>query len=101
MEKLRGYSTLLRVRLESERRNWAEAVKQAEALLRVNPSTAHAGALLFVEARAQKALGRMDLAAECLKLIVEKYPECEEAAEARKALEKLPPGKGPAPGGKQ
>ncbi len=91
IEKLVGYSSLLRCRLETMRKNGAEVVKQAEVLLKVNPRSDYAGELLLIEAQAQKALGKPDKAVECLKRIVSEHPECEQAAEARKLLEARPP----------
>lgn len=97
MEKLRGYSTLVRAQLDLRRRKHEEVVKQVEVLLRVNPRTTFAGELLMVSALAHKAQRRRDLALACYKRIVEKYPESKYAERAQgyldEAEKKKPRGK--------
>ena len=101
LEKLLGYSTLVRCQLELLRKKPEEVIKQAEVLLKVNPRTDFAGQILLVESQAQRAAGRPDKATEALKRIIEKYPECEEVAKARELLEKaekaIPKPPAPAP----
>ena len=87
MEKLRGYSTLIRSQLELRRRKYDEAVKQIEAALKVNPRTNFAGELLMVEALAHRALRRPDMALGCYRRILKDYPESEQAAKAREQLD--------------
>jgi tetratricopeptide (TPR) repeat protein len=86
MEKLRGYSTLLRTELELARKNYEEVVKLASVMLKVNPRTNFAGELLMNQARAHQRSRCPDKALECLRRIVEKYPESKKAPAARKAL---------------
>ncbi len=88
MEKLRGYSTLLRTELELARKNYEEVVKLAKVMLKVNPRTNFAGELLTNQARAHQRSGRPAEALECLRRLVEKYPESKEAPAAREALAK-------------
>jgi TolA-binding protein len=101
LEKLTGYSTLLTCQLAFLQKKPEEVVKQAETLLGVSPKSNFAGELLLLEAQAQRALGKPDKATECLKRIIEKYPECEQVGKARELLDKGEP-KGPPkpPGGK-
>lgn len=89
MEKLRGYSSLLRTELELARRKYEEVIKLVEVMIRVNPRTNFAGELLLNQARAYQGSRRSDKALESLKLIVEKYPESKVAAEAGKLAERL------------
>jgi len=85
-EKLEGFSTLLRVRLELARRRPAAAAGHAERLVRVNPRSNYAPELLKLAARAYEALGKGDAARRSLQRIVEGYPESPLAAEAARAL---------------
>jgi tetratricopeptide (TPR) repeat protein len=87
MEKLRGYSTLVRSQLELRRRRFDEAVKQIDVTLKVNPRTNFAGELLMVQAMAHRALRRPDLALACYRRIIKEYPESEQVAKAREKLE--------------
>jgi tetratricopeptide (TPR) repeat protein len=95
LEKLSGYSTLVRARLELARKKPAEVIKQVETLLKVNPESAYAGELLMAEYQAQRQAGATKDAEACLRRIVEKYPESAQAAEAKKLLEKAAPAPGP------
>ena len=85
-EKLEGFSTLLRARLELARRRYAEAAEQAEQLVRVNPRSNYAPELLMLAAEACRALGKADAARTALRRIVQNYPESPLAAKARKQL---------------
>jgi tetratricopeptide (TPR) repeat protein len=89
LEKLRGYSTLLRTEMELLRRNHAEVIKQARSLLRVNPRTDFAGQLLMHQARAHQRRRSPDKALECLRRIVEKYPESESVPEATRLIGRI------------
>ena len=90
LHKLEGYSTLLRVRLLTAQRQWARAAKDAEVLVRVNPSSNYAAELLVLAADAYEANGQADKASAALKRVVEKYPESPFAAQAVARLKKAP-----------
>ncbi len=85
-EKLEGFSTLLRVRLELARRRPAAAAEQVEQLIRVNPRSNYAPELLNLAEQAYRKQGQRDLARRALQRIVTNYPESPLAAEARKRL---------------
>ncbi len=97
MEKLRGYSTLVRAQLDFRRKKHEEVIKQVEVLLRVNPRNNFAGELLMISAMAHNAQRRRDLALACYKRIVKDYPESKYAERAQgyldAAAKKKPPRK--------
>jgi len=88
MDKLEGYSALLRVKLLLARAAHAAAAGEAETLVRVNPGSNYAAELLMLAADAYTKLGEADRAAAALKRIVQKYPESALAAEAAKKLKR-------------
>ncbi len=89
MEKLRGYSSLLRTELELARKKYEEVVKLTDVMLKVNPRTNFAGELLMNQARAYQRDRRTDKALECLRRLVKKYPESNKAEEAGKWIERF------------
>ncbi len=86
VEKLEGYSTLLRVRLELAQKRYAPAAEQAEGLVRVNPRSNYAADLLMLAFEAYKALGQDAPAREALQRLAKNYPESPLAAGAKKRL---------------
>lgn len=86
VDKLAGYSTLLRVRLARARKQHARAAAEAETLVRVNPSSNYAPDLLMSACRAYEALGQDAQARRTLQRIIKSYPESPLAGEARKQL---------------
>ena len=86
VDKLEGYSTLLRATLAMARKKYPLAAEQAGQLLRVNPQSNYAAELLMLQFKAHKARGQTDLARRSLERIVKEYPESPLAAEAAKKL---------------
>ncbi len=86
LDKLEGYWSLLVVRLYLKEKDYAEAVREAGTLVKVNPSSTYAPELLLLVAGAYRSLGKDDQARRVLRQIVAKYPESPLAAEAAKAL---------------
>lgn len=85
-DKLDGYLTLLRVRLETARKGYARAADEAETLVRVNPASNYGAQLLLAAAQAYRKLEKNERAAEKLKQIIRDYPESPLVAEAKKIL---------------
>ena len=88
MDKLVGYSTLLRVRLSMLQKRDAAAACEAEALVRVNPASNYGAQLLVEAAEAYRRDHKPDQAAAALKRVVEQYPESQLAGQAKKMLKK-------------
>ncbi len=89
LDKLEGYTSLLRARLYLERRRYSAAVNEAETLVRVNPASNYAAQLLMLAADAYGRLGKKPAAATALKRVVKDYPESPLAADAAGRLKKL------------
>jgi len=87
LDRLAGYSTIMRVRLRGKQRRWDDVARQAEALVKVNPQSHYAPELLLNAAEAYRKLGRSPQAAAALGRIVKEYPESALAAQAKKELE--------------
>jgi len=85
-DKLDGYLTLLRVRLETARKGYARAADEAEILVRVNPASNYGAQLLLAAAQACRELEKNERAAEKLRQIITDYPESPLVAEAKKML---------------
>jgi tetratricopeptide (TPR) repeat protein len=86
LEKIEGYSSLIRVRLELARRRYNKAAEEVEILVRVNPRSNYAPELLMLAAEAYRQLGKRDVARATLQRIVTGYPESPLAAEAAKKI---------------
>jgi len=85
-DKLEGFMSLLRVRLLMAQSKHAQAAREAETLVRVNPSSNHAAELLMQAARCHGKLKRPKQARSVLERIVKEYRESPLAAEAKKLL---------------
>lgn len=94
IDKLEGYSTLLRARLLRARKQYAQAAELAERLVRVNPRSNYAPELLMLASDAYLALKKDAAAADCLDRIVKNYPESPLAAEVKKKQAVPASGKG-------
>ncbi|HOF17570.1 MAG TPA: PKD domain-containing protein [Phycisphaerae bacterium] len=85
-DKLDGFSTLYRVRLRMDQKQYAPAAREAETLVRVSPASNYAPELLLMAAECYEKLNDAPAAKAALKRVVEKYPESSLAATARKKL---------------
>lgn len=88
-DKLEGYSTLLRVRVLDRLGRYAEIVREAGRLLRVNPAGAYGPDLLLARAGALRELGRHDEARAALGRLLREYPESARVSEAARLLEAM------------
>ncbi|HAU38549.1 MAG TPA: hypothetical protein DCX07_12640, partial [Phycisphaerales bacterium] len=86
-DKLEGFSTLYRVRLRMDQKQYATAAREAETLVRVSPASNYAPELLLMAAECYGKLGDAQAAKAALKRVVEKYPESSLAVTARKKLD--------------
>ena len=86
LEKLEGFSSLVRVRLELARLRYTKAAEEVEILVRANPRSNYAPELLMFGAEAYRQLGKRDVAKATLQRIVTGYPESPLAAEAAKKI---------------
>ncbi|RPI64427.1 MAG: PKD domain-containing protein [Planctomycetaceae bacterium] len=86
LDKLEGYSTLLRCRLYQGAGEWKHLTLAAGTLVKVNPTSNYCPALLMLSAEAYTKLKQPDQAKAAWKQIVEKYPESPVAAEAAKKI---------------
>ncbi len=93
LERLRGQSSLLRARIALLERNVPEAVKQLEALVRVNPESPYVGDALWMLAEQALAQKQSDKATLLLKDLVDKHPDSEMAPKADGKLKELAGGK--------
>ncbi len=87
-DKLEGFSTLIRVKLATARKQYAAAARQAEQLVRVNPRSHYAPELLMLAADAYTKMQKADLARKTFRRIVKEYPESPLAAKAKMAISK-------------
>jgi len=85
-DRLEGYSTLLRVRLMTARKDHQAAAREAEMLVNVNPASNYAGELLMLAAENYAAAKLSDKAKAALRRIVDKYPESPLAVTAARKL---------------
>ena len=85
-DKLEGYSTLMRVKLAMRRKQYKDAITQAEQLIKVNPRSNYAPDLLLLEAQAYKAIGKDEQYRKTLNRLIKDYPEAPLSAEAKKML---------------
>jgi len=81
-DRLEGYSTLLRVRLLTARKDHEAAAREAMVLVNINPASNYAAELLMLAAENYAALKLSDKSKAALRRIVEKYPESPLAAKA-------------------
>lgn len=85
-DRLEGLTTLFRARLALLRQQPRKAIQEAQDLVRVNPTSQYAPALLLVAARAHRALDEPDKARIALETLLKDYPEASEQSEARRLL---------------
>jgi len=88
-EKLRGQWSELRIRLAIKLKNWEEAAKEAETLLRVNPESQYAPAILLLLARVRHEVKDQAGAREALERLKEGYPDSPLVAEAEEMLAQI------------
>lgn len=86
-DRLEGYSTLLRVELLLERRQYAAAARQAETLVKVSPQSPYAPQILMQAYEAYRAGGRKDRARKALQRLVADYRESPLSQKAKQLLE--------------
>jgi len=87
--KLDGMTTLLRARLAIERKQFSAAINEAEDLVRVNPASEQAPALLLIESDAWTALKEPEKAEDALTRLLGKYPEAPEQQDARRKMREI------------
>ena len=92
--KVRGHWSALAIRLAIKRKDWAEAAKEAETLVRVNPESQYVPEILLLLARTRMKQGRGDEAREALERIVGEYPDSPLVKEAQGLLTTIGSGKG-------
>lgn len=86
MDKLTGYWSLLRVKMLVQKRSYLPAVREAETLVGVTPTSHHAPELLLQAAEAYRFANKFTEAAAVLKRIINEYPESALAAKAADLL---------------
>jgi tetratricopeptide (TPR) repeat protein len=94
-DKLDGYWSLFRARLLLAQSRPADAAIEAQILVKINPASSYAPALLLQCADAYNALRQPEKARDALKQLADKYPESALAADAAKRL--ASPASRPAP----
>ena len=82
-DKLEGYWSLLVVKKCLAQKHFADAAREAETLVKVNPRSNYAAELLKLASEAYTKLGDAAAAAGALRRIVEQYPESPLAAEKK------------------
>jgi len=90
LDRLEGFWSLLRARLDFERGRLAQAVREMRVLAKANPTSNYAAEGLMLAAEACARLKQPEQAAAFLRQVVKDYPESPFAAEAAKALGKKP-----------
>ena len=85
-DKLEGYSTLLRVKLYNAMKRPRDAAREAEVLLKVNPTSTYAPELLMQAHQAYKSNKQPQKARKALQRIVKSYRESPLFPEAVKIL---------------
>ena len=88
-EKLDGYLTLLFARYWAGRKQYPQAIAQAEQLQSVNPDSPYVDQLLWLAAECQQQLGRSDRAAATLHSLLKDYPGSPLTPRAQAALQRL------------
>jgi len=86
LDRLRGYSTLMHVRLLAKQRRPADVVAEVAELIRVAPGGLYAPQLLLEAEIAYRAMKQPGRAREMLAKLVADYPESALAAEAKRRL---------------
>ena len=88
-EKIDGYLTLLWARHFAGRKQYAQAVAQAEQLLAVNPASPYADQLLLLAADCEVKRGRADRALATLQSLLKDYPGSPLIPEVKKNIARL------------
>jgi tetratricopeptide (TPR) repeat protein len=88
LDRLEGFWSLLRARLDWERGRFAQVVREMQVLAKANPTSNYAAEGLMLAAEACGKLKQPEAAAAILRKVVKDYPETPFAAEAAKALNK-------------
>ena len=88
-EKLRGQWSVLKVRYSLAGKEWDEAVKEAETLVRVNPESQYAPEALLLLADARRRRGETEKAVEALERLKSDYPDSPLVKDAEKKLKEL------------
>ncbi|MBN1554314.1 MAG: PKD domain-containing protein [Phycisphaerae bacterium] len=86
-DKLEGYSTMLRVELLLAEKQYLQAARLAETLVKVNPQSLHAPNLLMQAYRAYHAVGQNKPARQTLERLVNDYRESPLSVKAKRLLE--------------
>ncbi|HUS47096.1 MAG TPA: tetratricopeptide repeat protein [Phycisphaerae bacterium] len=86
LDKLEGYWSLLVAQLAFAQGRHAEAVREAQVLVKVNPASNYGAELLMIAYDAHLRLRQPDQAKKVLRQIVKDFPESPLAAEAAKKL---------------
>lgn len=86
VDKLEGYTSLLRARLCVAQMRLPAAVAEAGTLVGANPTSYYAPQLLMLQSEVYEKMNKGDKANESLKRIVEDYKESPLAAQAAKKL---------------
>ena len=89
IDRLIGYSTLFRVLALKGMKQYRQAIWEAGALVKVNPSSVYSARLLMLAAESCKELGDEGKRAELLTRVVRDYPESPLAAKAAGQLKRM------------
>jgi tetratricopeptide (TPR) repeat protein len=85
-DKLRGHWSALWVRLAVLRKAWPQAMREAETLVRVNPTSQYVPEILLALAESRLALKMPKEAQAALARLIEEYPDSPLAPEAKARL---------------
>ena len=89
-EKLRGQWSVLKVKYSLAKKEVAEAIEEAEVMLRVNPESQYAPELLLLLAAARRERGEEKLARAALDRLKKEYPDSPLVKVADEELKKKP-----------
>ena len=89
LDRLAGYSTLLRAKLHMQREEYGRAVRLLTSLVVVNPASNYAGELLMTAGECHLALGDKTAARDTYKRVLGEYPESPHVKDALSRLEAL------------
>jgi tetratricopeptide (TPR) repeat protein len=88
-DKLNGYWSLLYARYWTERKQYAQAIAQAEQLQTINPDSPYVDQLLVLAAECEAARGRRDRALATLHALLKDYPGSPLVSQARQTIARL------------
>ena len=89
LDRLVGYSTLLRARLHVQREEYARAARLLTSLVRVNPKSNYAAEALMTAAACRLKLGDNPGARDTYNRVLTEYPESPYVKDALKRLEQI------------